>query len=163
SQAFDVLPDPLVVMLIAALPIVEVRGSIPVGILVYEMSWPLAALLSLVGNLAVAPLLWAALSFVEKVGRRSRRIAYGLDWLYARTRRKASRRGESVKAGSVFAIVALPLPGAGTWTAVLTAYVLAMERRRALFAIVAGALVEVAVITAVVVSGAQAWQWLVSL
>ncbi len=161
--ALDALPAPLVVLLIAALPVAEVRGSIPVGILAYGMPWPWAAGLSLLGNLVVVPLLWKALPFLEKVGRRVAWVANGLDWVFTRTRRKHSKKVDRAEHAGLFAIVALPLPGAGTWTAVLTGYVLGMDRRKAWPTIVAGAVVEVALITLVVVTGSHAFRWLVSL
>ncbi len=141
--AFDGLgmPDWLVVVLLTLLPLLEVRASIPVAVLVYDWHWAPTLLVTFAASLLIVPLAFAILMAGEATGRRARWVANGLDWLWARTRRKSEKAERAGKAG-LFAIVALPLPGAGTWTACLTAYVLGLSPRKAFNTIVLGAAVE---------------------
>jgi uncharacterized membrane protein len=143
------LPALLVVVALTILPVLEVRASIPVAMLVYNWSWGSAFAVAFVASLLIVPMAYGILVVGERVGRHVGWVARALDWLWARTRRKSERAEKAGKAG-LFAIVALPLPGAGTWTACLTAYVLGMPPRKALPTIVLGAVVECAILVVVV-------------
>jgi uncharacterized membrane protein len=148
--AFDGLglPDWLVVTLLTLLPLIEVRASIPVAILVYGWHWLPTFLVAFAASLLIVPLAFAILVAGEAVGRKVGWVARALDWLWARTRRK-TEKAEKVGRAGLFAIVALPLPGAGTWTACLTAYVLGLPPRKSFVTIVVGAVVECATLVVV--------------
>lgn len=143
------LPAWLVVVLLTVTPILEVRASIPVAMLVYEWGWFPTFVVTFLASLLIVPLALTVLVVGERVGRKIGWVARALDWLWLRTRRKSLKAERAGHAG-LFAIVALPLPGAGTWTAVLTAYVLGLPRRKALWTIVAGAAVECTILVVVV-------------
>lgn len=143
------MPAWLVVVLLTVAPILEVRASIPVAMLFYGWGWFPSLLVAFLASLLIIPLAYAILIVMERLARSSRRLAAMLDWLWARTRRKSQKAERAGHAG-LFAIVALPLPGAGTWTACLTAYVLGMPPRKALPTIVLGAVVECAILVVVV-------------
>ena len=144
------IPSWLVVLALTVAPILEVRASIPVAMLFYDYHWLPTFLLAFAGSLLIIPLAYGILIGMERLARYSTRLAALLDWLWARTRRKSLKAERAGHAG-LFAIVALPLPGAGTWTACLTAYVLGMPQRKALPTIVLGAVVECAILVVVVV------------
>lgn len=144
------IPSWLVVVLLTIAPILEVRASIPVAMLFYDYGWLATFVLAFAASLLIIPLAYGILVLFERLARYSRRLAAILDWLWLRTRRKTLKAQRAGHAG-LFAIVALPLPGAGTWTAVLTAYVLGMPPRKALPTIVLGAIVECAILVIVVV------------
>ena len=150
-SAFDGLglPDWLVVVLLTLTPVLEVRASIPVAILVYGWHWLPTFVVSFLASLLIVPLAFGVLVLGERLARNVRWLARALDWLWLRTRRKSLKAERAGHAG-LFAIVALPLPGAGTWTACLTAYVLGMPMRKSLPTIVLGAVVECAILVVVV-------------
>ena len=150
--AFDSLglPDWLIVVLLTITPILEVRASIPVAMLVYDWHWLPTFVVSFLASLLIVPLAFGCCILGERIGRKVGWVARMLDWLWARTRRKSLKAQRAGHAG-LFAIVALPLPGAGTWTACLTAYVLGMPMRKSLPTIVLGAIVECAILVIVVV------------
>lgn len=153
------VPAWLVVVLLTVAPILEVRASIPVAMLFYGWGWLATFLTAFLASLLIVPMAFGILVVMERVGRRSARIARLLDWLWIRTRRKSLKAERAGHAG-LFAIVALPLPGAGTWTACLTAYVLGMPPRKSLPTIVLGAVVECVILVVVVVFFQGALRWL---
>jgi len=120
---FNSLPHGLVVLIFAALPIIEVRGSIPLGLLYFKMDTLSVLLISFVGGvLPVFPILW----FLEHLTEGLRKINL-LDrffgWLFAHTRAKSGliERFELV---GLTVFMALPIPGTGIWTGCVAAYVL---------------------------------------
>lgn len=153
------LPEWTVVVLLTLLPLLEVRASIPLAMLVYNWHWLAAGITAFLASLLIIPAALSVLVVGERVGRKSKRVAHMLDWLWERTRRKSVKAQRAGHAG-LFAIVALPLPGAGTWTAVLTAYVLGLPPRKALWTIVLGAVVECVILVLVVLFFQGALQYL---
>lgn len=143
------VPEWLVIVLLTITPILEVRASIPVAMLFYGWHWVPTFFASFLASLLIVPLAYGVLIVGEKVGRKVAWIARLFDWLWARTRRKSAKAEKAGHAG-LFAIVALPLPGAGTWTACLTAYVLGIPIRKAVPTIVLGAIVECILLIVVV-------------
>lgn len=143
------IPPLLVVVVLTVLPVLEVRASIPVAMLFYDWHWLPTFVVAFLASLLIVPLALGVLVGGERLARTMPPVARALDWLWLRTRRKSLKAQRAGHAG-LFAIVALPLPGAGTWTAVLTAYVLGLPPRKALATIVLGAVVECVILVAVV-------------
>lgn len=144
-EVFRALPPEWTTLVVAMLPVVELRGSIPFAIGV-GMPWTEAFALSVVGNMIpVIPLLLLIGPLSERL-RRWRTCDRFFTWLFQRTRR---RGGAIEKYGPIgLAIfVGIPLPGTGAWTGVAAAYVFGMPFRRALPAIAAGVLMAAVVVT----------------
>lgn len=110
------------VILIAALPVSELRGAIPVAIGVYGFDPVTAYLLGVLGNLLPVPILLKLLGPITALLRRSVLCDRFLSWLFARTRRRHSTMIERLGAIALVLFVAVPLPATGAWTGALLAY-----------------------------------------
>lgn len=130
----------LVVFVVSMLPVVELRGAIPLGVFSYNFSLLKALLLSLSGNLLVVFPLIFLMDFVEKQFKRVDFLDRFLQRLFAKAKSKAEkiRRYELL---GLFLFVAIPLPGTGAWTGALIAYLLGMDRWSALLSISMGVIV----------------------
>lgn len=146
----DAIPGWLMTMIVAALPISEVRGAIPLAIGVYGFSPLQAYLLSVIGNLLpVIPLLL----FLGPVSDFLRRFTVGdlfFSWLFARTRSKYIKDHENFGLTALAIFVAVPLPMTGAWTGCAIAFLLGFRFWPAFAAIAAGVLVAGVVVTAAV-------------
>jgi uncharacterized membrane protein len=146
------IPEQLIVLLIAALPVSELRGSIPVAIGVFGLPWYYALLLSIVGNLLPVPIL---LRFYDSLSRLVSRTKTGkrvVDCLYARIT-KQTRNIEKYKRIGLIIFVAIPLPGTGAWTASIAAHLLGMKFKNALLDIALGVTGAGVIVTALVLLG----------
>lgn len=133
------LPAAPSVVLMAMLPIVELRGAIPFAVSVHGMSYPQAYLLAVLGNLIpVLPLL-LALGPVERRLGRWRPMRRFFDWVFSRSRRKG-KLIERFKFLGLLLFVGIPLPVTGAWTGAAAAYVFGLSTRRSLPAIILGVL-----------------------
>lgn len=148
-----VVPGALVVVLLAMSPVWEVRMSIAVGILIYDMNWALAFALSFAGNLAVVPLLHRLYPAVERLLRRSERMGQGVDRFLTRTRTKREAKIEHMQEAALVGIIGIPVPGTGAWTGALVVHIFGLGLRRALPYYVIGIFVACAITTALVVAG----------
>lgn len=144
----DWLPPELVVVLIAMLPIVELRGAIPWALHPSGggLGWREAYLLAVAGNLVpVVPLL-AFLGPISTFLSRYRHTRRFFEWLFARTRRRG-RVIQKYRAIGLCMFVSIPLPVTGAWTGTAAAFVFGIPFRYALPAVVAGVLIAGVVVT----------------
>ena len=117
----------LVVFGISMVPVIELRGAIPIAI-AYEIPWQIAYLLCVVGNLFPVPFIIAYMKPLFGFIRRSKLFVKLIDWLEARTMKKA----ETVLKYSgiaLFIFVAIPAPGTGAWTGAMIAAILGMRMK----------------------------------
>lgn len=142
--------DTLLIFVISMLPMIEVRGAIPVAV---NLSIPLGAAyaLSAVSAVLVAPVLmlvFRPLLNALKKTKAFRRLAGIVEQTFyakagkieKKAEERASSRRKSVlyKTLGLFLFVALPLPMTGVWTGAVVAAFLDLDYRYALAALVAG-------------------------
>lgn len=140
------LPAVLVVLVIAASPISELRGAIPVAIAGFHFAWYQALLLAYLGNLLPVPFILLLLNRATRLLRRVALLDRFLTWLFERTQRR-TRLIERYERIGLALFVAIPLPVTGAWTGSLAAVLLGLESRRALISIMAGVLVAGLIVT----------------
>jgi len=140
------LSSEAVVFVIAMLPIVELRGAVPVGINVLGMAWYRAVLWSVVGNMV--PIFLILLLLNRAVGWLShiRFFRRFFDWLFARTRRKSGLI-ERYEFWGLMLFVSIPLPVTGAWTGSVAAVIMGVPYWRAMLAIFCGVLIAGGVVT----------------
>ncbi len=140
------LPPAVHVLVVAALPIVELRGAIPLGVALGLE--PLEALaLALVGNLAPIPVLYFVLLPLVRYLKRSR-LFRGFVEKYVASSEKRSERIRRVGLPGLILFVAVPLPGTGAWSGCLIALLLGYSLGRTMLALALGTLGAGLVVTA---------------
>ncbi len=110
------------VLIIAMLPIVELRGAIPAGIAM-ELDWAYVIIFSVIGNMIPIFFILFLLKPVERILRKIPLFDRFFTWLYRRTLRKSESVEKYEQLGLMF-FVAIPLPVTGAWTGSLIAYLL---------------------------------------
>ncbi|MCD7844607.1 MAG: small multi-drug export protein [Oscillospiraceae bacterium] len=137
----------VVTLIVSMLPIVELRGAIPIGTALGLPVWQ-AALISIVGNLLPAPFIIAFIRvFMDWLRTKSRHMQKFVDWLEAKgTGKKADKVRQYEFLGLVL-FVAIPLPGTGAWTGSLVAALLDVRMKRTLPAIILGVLIAAVIIS----------------
>jgi uncharacterized membrane protein len=136
----------LMTFLISMVPVVELRGAIPVGIgLGIE---PLtAAILSVIGNMIPVPFIILFIrSILSWLRKRSPRLNAWVTRLEEKTQIKAEKVQRYEKIGLLL-FVAIPLPGTGAWTGALIAAMLDMRLKSAVPMIFLGILIAATIVT----------------
>lgn len=148
---------------IAAMPVAELRGAIPIALGVYKMPIFRAVFWAVLGNMLPIPfLLW----FWKKASRllmeRSKAFRRFFDWLFKRTRKKAVKK--FMKYGQWFLIlfVAVPLPITGAWTGSVAAFLFDVPYKKSLGLIFAGVLIAACVVALISTGAISFLQFLVS-
>jgi uncharacterized membrane protein len=107
-------------------------------------------------NALVAPVCWIFLSTLHKLFLKMAWYRGFFDRFIERARVKLHRGVEKWGWLGVAAFVAIPLPITGAWTGTLGAWILGLNKRRTLLAVILGVAGAGAVVTAVVVLGIKA-------
>lgn len=138
-ENLDFLPQEAIVVVVSALPILELRGGIPLAF-TFDIPFWEALFLSLIGNaLPIIPLLllFKPLSnWMMKFGWYKRFY----DWLYQRTLNK-SKNVEKYGAIGLILFTAVPLPTTGAYSACVAASLFAIRFKYALLSILAGVVI----------------------
>lgn len=113
----------LLTIAIGALPILEIRGALPIALGIFKMPLWEAFLWSALGNILIVAVL---LKFLEPVTqfliKHSSFWKRWLDKLFEKTRHKHSSKFKELGAICLITFVAIPLPVTGAWTGSLVAF-----------------------------------------
>jgi uncharacterized membrane protein len=130
------LSPEVAVFLTSMLPIIELRGALPMAINLFQIAWPKAFLISFIGNLVPVPFILWLLKPIVKILSKIKPLGIFFEWLFERTRRKGDKVIEKYEEIGLLAFVAIPLPGTGAWTGALIAFLFGLDFKKS--AIIAG-------------------------
>lgn len=130
----------LYTLLMAMVPVIELRGAIPIGVAL-GLPLPVSLLASVLGNLIPVPFI---ILYFRRLLSFCRRKFPRFDGLLDRLERKIHLKGQTVskyKTLGLCVLVAIPLPGTGAWTGAMVAAFLDMRLKNALPSIALGVLI----------------------
>ena len=149
-------PEPLAVLLLATLPVFELRLAIPFALEVLDMPVWQSYIWAVVGNLLPVPFI---LLFLGPVTTWAEDHWGGLhrflERLFSHTRRRHTTRFDRWRDLALITFVAIPLPITGAWSGALAAFVFGVERRKAFGLIAIGVLIAGVVVTLLVEGGSS--------
>lgn len=149
----SIFSPPLVVALLSAAPISEIRGGIPAGILMDMPLWKVLLIGIPANVVSVVPIL---LFFNWAAERLENKPLFGR--LVAHMLHKARSKEEMVNKHGVWAVtlfVAVPLPVTGAWTGATVAAVFGMDFWRALGCIAVGVTIASSIVIAATYGGIE--------
>ncbi|MEE0888247.1 MAG: small multi-drug export protein [Candidatus Saccharimonadaceae bacterium] len=146
----------LLVLIISMIPLIELRGAVPIGIgFDFGLEEWQVLIIAIIGNLIPVPFIYFfARKFLEWGSKKK--------WKPLRQfcnfcLKKGEKAGNKLlkKAGSygtffaLFLFVAIPIPGTGAWTGTLAASILKLDFKKTMIAIMSGILVAGLIMLAV--------------
>ena len=153
--------EKLCVLFCSMIPIIELRGAIPMGA-IFGMPWWQSYILSVIGNMLPVPIILLFVKAVLNFMARSNVKFFNkvADFLFKRVDK---RRGKIEKYSfwGVCLFVAVPLPVTGAWTGSLVAAVVGMKPWKAFISALLGVLIAGAIVTIIVYGGIGFLAWLV--
>ena len=137
----------LIITLISALPLVELNGALPVALEVFDFGLKKALLFSIIGNFLPVPIIIYFFDLVAKwLMSKSEIFKRFFEWLFVRTRNKFVKDHQRWGYLGLIVFVAIPIPGAGAWTASLASRLFDIPKKQSIFYIFIGILVASVVI-----------------
>lgn len=136
EKLLEIITKEIMVILIAAMPLVELKGAIPVGVSMGLR--PIhATILGVIGSLIPVPFLLLFLKPIFIRLRKTKLFKGTIDKIVKKTLKK----GKNIKKYSIIGLiifVAIPLPGTGVWTGSLAAILFNIRFKHAFPAITLG-------------------------
>ena len=148
-NTFASASDPVkyvVTFIISMLPVVELRGSIPIGILAFKIPWYWCYIICVLGNMVPVPIILLFVKRVIEWMKTTKKLQKVGLWLEA----KAEKNTPKVQRFEVFGMmifVAIPLPMTGAWTGALVAALTGMKFKNAMISIAGGVLIAGVIVT----------------
>ncbi|MEA3442834.1 MAG: small multi-drug export protein [Chloroflexota bacterium] len=146
------LSQEAIILLIAASPVLELRGALPLAINFFHMAWYKAFCLAIIGNLLPVPVL---LLFLDSLTRIVSHVEVGrkaVNWVFDRTKRQGKDIEKYEKIGLTL-FVAIPLPVTGAWTGSIAAFLLGLRFKYAFLSIFTGVIIAGAIVTCLCLLG----------
>lgn len=133
----------IVTFLVAMLPIVELRGAIPIGM---GMGVPIvqAFIIAVIGNMVPVPFIYLFARKILEWGKDKKVIGKFFTFCLEKGEAGGKKLLEKTGNGSFWALaifVGIPLPGTGAWTGTLAASVLNMGFKKSVIACTVGVLI----------------------
>ena len=146
----------LKVLILSALPITELRLSIPYFILYEKIDMYTAVLFSIIGNILIGLIVFNIISPIMYKIRNSNLLSRPINYIINRTKTRSSLIN-NFKALGLMIFIGIPLPFTGVWTGSLAAYLFGVTRRRAMLAIILGVLMSATIVTLLTIVANEFW------
>ena len=151
----------VILVLLTLIPFLELRASIPYGILVLRMDWLTVFIVCVLANILLAPLIYV---FTHKIMW----LFLKIEWinkiykrLVIRTQKKVKPYVEKYGKIGLALFIGLPLPGSGVYSGGLGAYLLGFKFKDYVVASIIGVLIAGVVMTLISLFGSEAFGFLI--
>lgn len=155
-QLLNGLPAELAVFILSMLPVIELRGALPVALLVYKMPIEIAFFWVILGNMVPAFLILFAwdklINFAEGYWPWLHRTMTKIE---AKTQGKWDKKIERYGPWALALFVAIPLPMSGVWTGSLAAWIFRISKARALLSVFIGVVLAAVIVSLLTLGGLQ--------
>lgn len=142
------IPAQISTIIIAAMPIAELRGSIPVAVGIYNLSIIESFFYSVIGNLIPVILILLIFDPIAKFLMDKIKIFNKFfTWLFDKTRKRHTKKFERWGSIALITLVAIPLPLTGGYTGALAAYLFGIPFKKAFPLILIGILIAGIIVT----------------
>ena len=133
------------IFLIAMVPLIELRGAIPVAYAIHtanpDFNIPLSYLIIAIGNMLPVPFIFFFARKVLEWGKDKHFIGRFFTWCLEKGEKGGQKLQAKAGRGLYWALVlfvGIPLPGTGAWTGTLAASFLDMDFKKSVLAVVGG-------------------------
>ena len=150
--------------LISMVPLVELRGAIPIGV-GFGVPWYWAVIIAMIGNMIPVPIIFFFARRVLEWGADKKVIGKFFTWCLEKGHKGGEKLKEKAGKGMFWALmlfVGIPLPGTGAWTGTLAASMLDLDFKKSVIAVLCGCLLAAVIITVITLLGFGAYFGLTS-
>ena len=148
---------------ITFLPFLELRASIPYGILKANLNWALVFLVCVITNIILGAVLYP---LIDTIIRIFTRIGF-IDNLYRRyvkrTQRRIDRYVKKYGYLGVAIFIGIPLPGSGVYSGALAAHLIGLDYKKFIIADIIGVLIAGVIVTIVSLTGVEAFDFFIKI
>jgi len=145
---FRNLPPEFATMLIAMMPVAELRVAIPIALGVFKMSIVSAVFWSVIGTIIPALFIVLCLKpLAEFLSKHFKIARLFFDWWFNRITGRFKDKYDKYKRLALILFVAIPLPFTGAWSGSVASFLFDIKPRKAYPLIVIGVLISAFIMT----------------
>ena len=144
---FETVGPELCTFIVSMIPIIELRGAIPIGQGMGLDIFP-CYLISVIGNILPVPVILLFVRSVLNWMKNVKFLSKIAHWVEQKAEKHSGKVTKYATLG-LFLFVAIPLPGTGAWTGALVAAFLDMPLREAIPSILFGVIIAGLIVTAI--------------
>lgn len=154
----------IITFLVSMVPIIELRGAIPIGVGFGGNPWICLAI-AIIGNMLPVPIIFFFARKVLLWGKDKKYIGKFFTFCIEKGEKGGKKLQEKAGKGLFIALmlfVGIPLPGTGAWTGTLAASFLDMDFKSSVLACMCGVLIAGAIIGTCTILGFGAFEMAVA-
>ena len=149
---------------ITLFPLLELRGSIPYGILKSGLSWPVVFVVCVIANILVIPITFFILDYFHKHLVKIKIYKKIIEGSIERGRKQIEQRiGTKWEFIALALFVGVQLPMTGAYSGTLIAWFFKLNRRKSYIALSLGVLIAGIAVMLITMTGAEAFRFLIKL
>jgi uncharacterized membrane protein len=145
----------LQIILITLLPALELRASIPYGILVINLPWLAVFIIAVLTNILLGVLVYL---FIDKIVMIATKVRF-IDTLWkkyvGKIQKKIQLAVEKYGELGVAIFIAIPLPGSGVYSGAIAAYLIGLEKHKFFVAASIGVFIAAVLVTLITLTGSE--------
>ena len=132
----------LITTIIGMIPIIELRGAIPIGVFTFHLNYLEAFICSFIGNIIPVYFIVKYIRPLFDFFGKFKPFKIVIDWASKKATAKIAenKKLQNFVFGGLFIFVAIPLPGTGAWIGSLVANFLDLPPKKAIPPIILGVL-----------------------
>lgn len=147
--------------LLSITPVFELRASIPIGVLSYNLPVWEVLMISFAGVLGVSMLTYCSLWYFMPIIRRHIPLLNRfIEKIFEHTRKKHSKKMKILGDMALIAFIAVPLPGSGGFTGALLCYLFGARWQTTLFLLSIGIFLSALIVMGVTLFGRELYEFL---
>ncbi|MBP3272384.1 MAG: small multi-drug export protein [Ruminococcus sp.] len=146
----------IITFLISMVPLIELRGGIPAGVLVYGLPWQKAVIICMIGNMIPVPIIFFFARKVLEWGKDKKVIGKFFTFCLEKGHHGGEKLKKKAGRGLYWALllfVGIPAPGTGAWTGTLAASMLDLDFKKSILAVIGGVVLASTIVTVATLLG----------
>jgi len=147
-----------ILSLITFIPTLELRASIPVGVLFLNLNWILVFAICWIVNVLLGFIVFYFIEHIVALAVRIPLLNRFYAYYVARVQKKISKNVDKYGSLGVAVFIGIPLPGSGVYSGALAAYLIGMNFRKFILPNIIGVTIAAIAVTAIVMTGNESFK-----
>ncbi|NQU78497.1 small multi-drug export protein [Candidatus Woesearchaeota archaeon] len=155
------LKDIIELIVITFLPFLELRASIPYGILKLNMNWVDVFMICVITNILLGILVYFMLDKFIHLVVKIKPVGRLYDRIVQKTQKRIHKYVDKYGEIGIAIFIGIPLPGSGVYSGALGSYLLGLGYRKFIIACIIGVIIAGTAVTLISLFGNGAWMFFI--
>ena len=149
------------IILMTFLPFLELRASIPYGILILKENWILVFFICIITNIILGIILFPLIDTIISILTKIKFIKKIYNYYVIKTQKKIMKYVDKYGEIGIALFIGIPLPGSGVYSGALGANIIGLKYKKFIIANILGVLIAGIIVTIIVLSGNNAFSYFI--